>query len=173
MNSFVTEFMSNEFERLHNNIPIDGISMKRYELPPPPPGKLTEVAAWTESIDNSMAQLEHQHVRLMNLELMSDFSKEMWQTYLEMLTSLQAKAQTRLDDLRREIQEVNWERKTKQQSAGEKLKTLEVQWVMLVSKNYEIEQECVKLCNMIENLKIKLTQSEKKINNEPVDEDNN
>jgi hypothetical protein len=37
---------------------------KRYELPTPPAGKMTDVAAWSECVDNSMAQLEHQRTRL-------------------------------------------------------------------------------------------------------------
>lgn len=47
--------------------------------------------------------------------------------------------------LRKEIQEINWQRKDMQMQAGEKLKKLESMWVGLVSKNYEIEQACVQL----------------------------
>lgn len=46
---------------------------------------------------------------------------------------------------RKEIQEVNWQRKSLQTMGGEKLRALESQWVALVSKNYEIEQACVEL----------------------------
>lgn len=35
----------------------------RYELPQPAAGKMTDLAAWTECVDNSMAQLEHQATR--------------------------------------------------------------------------------------------------------------
>lgn len=37
--------------------------MKRYDLPAPPVGKLTDVTAWQEAVANSQAQLEHQAVR--------------------------------------------------------------------------------------------------------------
>ena len=56
--------MRAEFERLSSRQPMDTLSMKRYELPPPPPGKMTDVAAWSECVDNSYAQLEHQGTRL-------------------------------------------------------------------------------------------------------------
>lgn len=46
---------------------------------------------------------------------------------------------------RKEIQEINWERKHAQIKAGEKLKKLEAMWDDLVRKNYEIEQACVEL----------------------------
>ena len=58
-----TDLMKAEFERLTARQPMDTLSMKRYELPPPPPGKMTDVAAWNECVENSMAQLEHQSVR--------------------------------------------------------------------------------------------------------------
>ncbi len=47
---------------------------------------------------------------------------------------------SRLKDLKKDIQEVNWARKNQQTLVGERLRQLESQWVGLVSKNYEIEQ---------------------------------
>uniref|UniRef100_U5ETJ1 Pre-mRNA-splicing factor SPF27 n=1 Tax=Corethrella appendiculata TaxID=1370023 RepID=U5ETJ1_9DIPT len=154
MTAFETEMMTAEFERLQNRLPMEPLSMKRYELPPPAANKLSEISAWTESVDNSMAQLEHQHVRAMNLELMLEYGCETWKAYLETLTAMQAKAQTRLQEIKKEIQDINWMRKSKQTQGGEKLRSLEAQWVMLVSKNYEIEQACAKLEELIYNIKL-------------------
>lgn len=151
-----TELMKNEFERIQNGLPMEPLSMKRYELPPPPPGKLSEVSSWAESVENSMAQLEHQTTRAINLELMLEFGCETWKSYLEIFTSLQAKAQAELQDVKKEIQEINWQRKSKQKEAGDKLRMLEEQWVMLVSKNYEIEQTCADLEKKIYEKKLEL-----------------
>lgn len=46
---------------------------------------------------------------------------------------------------RKEIQELNWSRKSMQTKAGEELRHLESSWVSLVSRNYQIEQACVLL----------------------------
>lgn len=143
--AFETELMKNEFERIQNRLPMEPLSMKRYELPPPPQSKTNELSAWQESVENSMAQLEHQAVRAMNLELMLEYGCETWRVYLDTLTSMLAKAQKQLEGIKKEIQDVNWQRKDKQTEAGEKLRALETQWVMLVSKNYEIEQACARL----------------------------
>lgn len=43
---------------------------------------------------------------------------------------------------RKQIQEVNFQRKNVQMQVGEKLRDLEANWVGLVSKNYEIELAC-------------------------------
>lgn len=55
--------MKTEFERLQSRLPMDMMSMKRYELPQPPAGKMTDVSAWNECVENSQAQLEHQALR--------------------------------------------------------------------------------------------------------------
>ncbi|KAG8322405.1 pre-mRNA-splicing factor SPF27-like [Homalodisca vitripennis] len=145
LNAFETELLRNEFERMQQRLPMDTLSMKRYELPPPPAGKMTDIAAWNECVENSMAQLEHQATRICNLELMLEYGCEAWRSYLELLVKCVSSAQKQLQGLRKEIQEMNWQRKNMQMQGGEKLKKLESMWVGLVSKNYEIEQACVQL----------------------------
>lgn len=140
--AFETPLMHTEFERLQNRLPMDTLSMKRYELPPPPSGKLNEVGAWTECVENSQAQLEHQSVRILNLQLMLQYCCPAWQRYLMALTDCERLASKKLADLRQALQEVNWQRKSLQTKGGEQLKALEAKWVALVSHNYEIEQAC-------------------------------
>merc|ERR1719312_2354087 len=96
LTSFETELMKTEFERLSNRQAMDTLSMKRYELPTPPPGKMTDVQAWTECVDNSQAQLEHQRTRIMNLDLMLDYGGESWKVYNEVLQDMLTKTQGQL-----------------------------------------------------------------------------
>ncbi|NWZ91384.1 SPF27 factor, partial [Nesospiza acunhae] len=49
-------------------------------------------------------------------------------------------AQKELQELRKNIQDLNWQRKNMQLTAGAKLREMESTWVSLVSKNYEIER---------------------------------
>lgn len=74
-----------------------------------------------------------------------DYGCEAWKSYLEVLVQMVNDAQKQLQHLRKQIQEVNWQRKSMQTQGGEKLRALEAQWVGFVSKNYEIEQACVYL----------------------------
>lgn len=142
LTAFETPMMRTEFERLQNRLPMECLSMKRYELPPPPSGKLNEISAWNECVDNSCAQLEHQAVRVLNLELMLQYCVPAWQRYLTALQEAEKIATKELQQLRQTIQEVNWQRKSLQTSGGEQLRDLEARWVSLVSHNYEIEQAC-------------------------------
>ena len=91
--------MSNSNTGLFNiqaRLPMDMLSMKRYELPQPPAGKMTDVAAWQECVDNSQAQLEHQALRILNLEMMADYGIPAWKTYNDTLVSMIDAAQKQL-----------------------------------------------------------------------------
>lgn len=146
---FETSIMHSEFERLQNRIPMDTMSMKRYELPPPPSGKLNELNAWNECVENSQAQLEHQSVRVINLHLMLQYCCPTWQRYLQVLIDTDQIAGKKLHKLKHQLQEINWQRKSLQTNGGEKLRNLESKWVTLVSHNYEIEQACCSLEDFI------------------------
>ena len=153
LNSFETDLMKTEFERLSNRQAMDTLSMKRYELPTPPPGKMTDVQAWSECVENSEAQLEHQRTRIMNLDLMLDYGGESWKLYNEVLQDMLNKTQSQLADVKKNIQEINWSRKNQQTQVGERLKQLEGNWVGLVSKNYEIEQAVINMEHEYQMLK--------------------
>ena len=150
--AFETEIMKNEFERLQARLPMDMLSMKRYELPQPPPGKMTDVSAWNECVQNSQAQLEHQALRISNLDLMAKYGTDSWKMYNNTLVQMLEGAQKQLADIRKNIQEINWQRKNEQTASGAKLKQLGESWVGLVSKNYEIERACVELEKELEDL---------------------
>ncbi len=144
--------MRTEFERLQNRQPMDMLNMKRYELPSPSAGKMTDISSWNECVDNSMAQLEHQAIRIANLEIMNKCGAEGWKSYNAFLSQMVSSTQKKLQELRKQIQEVNWLRKSSQTAAGEKFRLLETDWVSLVSKNYEIERACVQLEYQISQL---------------------
>uniref|UniRef100_A0A4W6BXB5 Pre-mRNA-splicing factor SPF27 n=1 Tax=Lates calcarifer TaxID=8187 RepID=A0A4W6BXB5_LATCA len=149
--AFETEIMRNEFERLAARQPMDLLSMKRYELPAPSAGQKNDITAWQECVNNSMAQLEHQAVRIENLELMSQYGTNAWKVYNEYVTAVFSQRQ--LFSVYKQIQDMNWQRKNDQLAGGAKLRELESNWVSLVSKNYEIERAIVQLENEITQLR--------------------
>ena len=158
---FETPLLRAETDRVSARAPLDTLSMRRYELPTPPAGKMTDVAAWSECVDNSLAQLEHQATRIANLELMVAYGSEAWKVYNEVLTRMMAESTATLNELKRRVQDVNWTRKTQQGEVGDKLGSLESRWVGLVSKNYEIEQALTKM-----EAEIKRLQSEQQVQQE-------
>lgn len=75
---------------------MEMMSMKRYELPTPPAGKMTDITAWQECVDNSQAQLEHQSLRILNLDMMSEFGASAWRSYNNVLSTMMEQAQAHL-----------------------------------------------------------------------------
>ncbi|XP_071841276.1 pre-mRNA-splicing factor SPF27-like [Apostichopus japonicus] len=150
---FETELLKREFERMSSRLPMESLSMKRYELPPPPIGRQNDHSAWTECVENSMAQLEHQAERVANLELLSKYGSLTWRIHNDLLTKMLDCAQKQLQALRKQIQEINWNRKNDQMEAGKTLKVLQESWVKLVTKNYEIERACQDLEQELEKMK--------------------
>ena len=145
VHQFESEVMKNELERIQNGLPMDVLSMRRYELPPPPAGKLTDIAAWQEAVDNSCAQLEHQALRITNLELLNGYGGYEWRRCLEALSKAVANVQNDIAVVKKKLQELNWQRKNEQLEAGDVLSRLEESWVTLVGKNFEIERICCQL----------------------------
>uniref|UniRef100_A0A673Z058 Pre-mRNA-splicing factor SPF27 n=2 Tax=Salmo TaxID=8028 RepID=A0A673Z058_SALTR len=125
----------------------------RYELPAPSSGQKNDITAWQDCVNNSMAQLEHQAVRIENLELMAHYGTNAWKVYNDNLAFMIELAQKELQKFRKQIQDLNWQRKNDQLAGGAKLRELESNWVSLVSKNYEIERAIVQLENEVGQLK--------------------
>ncbi|RDD45803.1 Pre-mRNA-splicing factor SPF27 [Trichoplax sp. H2] len=143
--AFVTPIMKKEFERIAANQPMDLLSMKRYELPPPPVTQRNDPHAWKECVDNSSAQLEHQAVRIINLQLLTKYGSNSWRVYIELLNEMLTNQRKEVQGLTRKIQEINWQRKNEQTNCGSELANLEASWFAMVRKNYDIEQACLEL----------------------------
>ena len=53
----------------------------RYELAPPPKNKRNDEKAWEVAVKNARAQLEHQTLRVQNLELAAKFAPAAWRAH--------------------------------------------------------------------------------------------
>ncbi|KRZ11964.1 Pre-mRNA-splicing factor SPF27, partial [Trichinella pseudospiralis] len=142
---FLTELLKAEFERIQNRQPMQGLNMRRYELPGPSSTRMGDLDSWQEALQNAKAQLEQQDLRILNLELMIEYGAEAWKIYLEKAEKTKNLFRKRISLLREKVQAVHFSRKRKQTEAGDKLKQLEARWVSLVTKNYEIEKICAEI----------------------------
>ena len=97
----------------------------RYELPPPPPNKLSDTNAWYECVENSYAQLEHQASRIINLEVMQDYGSNAWRIYNQTLKTMFEEAEKQLEIISKNIQAINLTRKSEQTMAGERIHYLQ------------------------------------------------
>lgn len=79
------------------------------------------------------------------MELLSEYGSNSWKLYNETLKTMHDQAEKQLEELKKTIQGLNFNRKNEQTVAGTQIKSLEQKWVGLVGKNYEIECAIVEL----------------------------
>jgi hypothetical protein len=56
--------------RVKSGQPMTPLDTSRYRLDPPGPTKRNDFNAWKSALDNAHSQLEHQYLRILNLELL-------------------------------------------------------------------------------------------------------
>ena len=61
---------------------------------------MNDLSAWTECVDNSQAQLEHQSLRILNLALMAEFGPDAWKLCNHTMVQSLERAQRDLVGLR-------------------------------------------------------------------------
>lgn len=93
--------------------------------------------------------------RILNLELMAEYGSNSWRLYNQTLKTMQDQVEKQLEEIKKSIQAINFNRKNEQTIAGGQLKSLEEKWIGLVSKNYEIECAIVELEKELIELKKK------------------
>lgn len=79
------------------------------------------------------------------MELLSEYGSNSWKLYNQTLKIMHEQAENQLEDLKKSVQAINFNRKNEQTVAGVQIKSIEQKWIGLVSKNYEIECAIVEL----------------------------
>lgn len=111
--------------------------MSRYRLEAPPAEADAEV--WQAALDNARAQLEHQTLRIQNLELLAKHGANSWLAHNRGLEAACVGAERELAALAVAVADVNKTRKVQQTAAGMELRKMEAQWQALVASNAVLE----------------------------------
>lgn len=150
--------LAKEYERVKAGRPPAKMDMARYHLEPPPPGLRSDVSAWKQALANGQTQLQHQTLKLENLDLMLTYGANTWRVHNQHLEASNTRLQKVVAEARRDIELLNRDRKLNQLSAGAELTRLKQQWTGLVEKNAEIEGACRKLEAEVEGLRAEAAQ---------------
>jgi pre-mRNA-splicing factor SPF27 len=97
---------------------MPALDSARYRLDPPPQTKRNDFASWKSSLDNANSQLEHQHLRIMNLELLLKNGDKVWRAQTQMDENILKWAEEAVLETKKEVEHTNRERKLQQTAAG-------------------------------------------------------
>lgn len=159
-NSFKDSLLEAEFARLASGGQMAKLDITRYKVEGPAQHLRGDPVAWQHACNNAMAQLEHQYLRLTNLELLNNYGGNMWRIHNSQVDEVQRNITKVLDQYKKEIEDINRQRKSEQEAAGLKINVLSNKWEELIYKNYEIETACVALEQELALIKAKLPPSD-------------
>ncbi|KAJ3324516.1 Pre-mRNA-splicing factor SPF27 [Blyttiomyces sp. JEL0837] len=143
-----------EIERITAGGKLASIDVERLRLEPPKPqlAKTNLERAWLHSVQNAEAQLEHQHSRLVNLELMNKFGANAWLLHNFQLEAIIKLMKEELTHQKTYLQNLNKERKTEQLRVGLVLQELESRWGQAIDRSLRVDVACQMLEDEIARL---------------------
>lgn len=125
-----------EYERVKFGHPLPAFDTTRYQLPAPATDSADD---WHKAVQNADSQLTHQHVRLLNLELLQQFGSNAWLLSLKQQEQLLKSIENATQRYRQEGMQINRERKQMQMAVGEQLREMEARWMDGVQKCIDIQ----------------------------------
>mmetsp|Transcript_47133 Transcript_47133/g.89986 ORF Transcript_47133/g.89986 Transcript_47133/m.89986 type:complete len:249 (-) Transcript_47133:332-1078(-) len=134
-----------ELARVSAGLPMPPMDQTRFRLEPPPLNRRNDGNAWKSALNNASAQLEHQALRMTNLELLFRYGTNAWKANLNHLEATATNSEVRLLEIKAKVDSINQERKLHQEHAGKEIRELEEEWKTLVQKNMDIAAECKRI----------------------------
>ncbi|KAJ2079618.1 hypothetical protein H4R24_003659 [Coemansia sp. RSA 988] len=129
-----------EYERVRSGNALPPFDIDRYKLEAPSgPDVAEDVDVWKRAADNAASQLEHQSMRMENLELLQNFGANAWKLSNYQKECLLANIEGSTRRYEEEGMHLNKERKYEQTEAGVKLRDLKECWFEGVRKCIEIQ----------------------------------
>ncbi|RKP08272.1 Pre-mRNA-splicing factor SPF27 [Thamnocephalis sphaerospora] len=133
---------------------LNALDLTRYRVPTvPEDGSGASAEEWQKLRQVTELQLQYQHQRVCNLELLQKYGANAWRMHNFQVEGELNAVKQELEREKASVVACNQERKAMQVDAGTKLARLEAQWYELVAKNAQLEVACVGLENQIKEWK--------------------
>lgn len=134
-----------ELARVASGQPLPPLDASRFRLDPPPASRWSDPGAWRAALDNARAQLEHQHTRLLNLELLLQHGPRAAAAAAAHAEAGARAYQRRVAAAASDVAAVNRARKLAQTGAAAGIEAAEAEWRSLVATCGALEGACATL----------------------------
>ncbi|KAJ3272485.1 hypothetical protein HK104_004474 [Borealophlyctis nickersoniae] len=141
-----------ELVRVEQGKKLQAIDVARFRLEPPKQAN-PRVADWRAAVEASQAQLEHQHNRLINLELINKFGPNAWRLHNFQLEHAVSMLQAEGSSTKLAVVQLNKQRKVEQMKAGNSLQALEARWQSLLHGVISVDAASAALEGELESLR--------------------
>ncbi|KNZ53658.1 hypothetical protein VP01_3171g2 [Puccinia sorghi] len=115
----------------------DSLDIERFNIPYP--SDHTNLKDWEDALSNAKSQLEHQRLRLINLDLIGKHGANHWKLSNFLVEQEISKVDKLVEQYKNEIDDVNRRRKAHQTEVGDRLTGLAQKWQNLISTNISLE----------------------------------
>lgn len=123
--SFLTPMLEKQLSRISQNEPLEHeIDLDKYS-------KLhtkDSIGSSVLNIERSIVALEYSCIAQENLSLLAEYGKNQWLIGNDQLEQKLKKIEEKIQDEKRQIDSINWERKTKQSESASTFEYLEDRW---------------------------------------------
>ncbi|KAJ3092092.1 hypothetical protein HK102_010811 [Quaeritorhiza haematococci] len=140
------ELLRKDLERVERGEPLQAIDTVRFRLEAPPAPTSDDessseafLQSWMQALDNARCQLEHQHNRLINLELLNKFGSNAWRLNTFQLEQAVKNVENELAEIRGAVLMLNKNRKIDQLKGGSTIRALEARWTELVQQVVQVD----------------------------------
>ncbi|KAJ3022414.1 hypothetical protein HKX48_006231 [Thoreauomyces humboldtii] len=115
------------------------LDVSRLRLDPPSKESQSSLEAWRSADENAQAQLEHQTNRLINLELVNTFGSNAWKLHCFQLEWMAKAIEKEVEGSKKELGELNKERKLQQMKVGQTLQQLTHRYSELLQQTIRVD----------------------------------
>eukprot|EP00622_Pseudochattonella_farcimen_P000458 FR734956.1.p1 GENE.FR734956.1~~FR734956.1.p1 ORF type:complete len:215 (+),score=33.63 FR734956.1:167-811(+) len=132
------ELVQAEMARLAAQEPMAKLDLSRYEVPEPAKELRRDASAWKKAVNNARVQLEHQHNRLVNLELLQKYGSQAWLQQNKALDTLKGGVHEEAEKLSLVASEANVKRKRAQEKTGPRISQLSHDYQKATHENMQL-----------------------------------
>lgn len=123
-------FLATEFNRIRQGKPPIKFARKVRN----PPADANDIQGWEQAVANAQAELGYQNSRMIHLQLLKKYGKDAWVAHNEELAQLKVVLERESEEVKIEVNQINFNRKRDHERAGAKLTSLESKyWATLAS----------------------------------------